>query len=349
MFSKLRPLQNAGVHIHLHCFQYGREQQEILNDYCEEVHYYPRRKGLAGFSSTVPYIVKSRHNKELIDRLLKDDHPILMEGIHCTWLLNDERFKDRKLIVRLHNIEHEYYQHLAKFETSFLKKWYFSRESRLLKKYEASIASKAKFLALTEKDAAGYKQQFNADVTYIPAFIPTNEVRSETGGSPFSLYHGNLSVPENQEAVKWLLQDVFADLKFQLFVAGKNPSLRLKKFCEKSSNAVLFENPSPTHIETLIADAHLNILPSFSSTGIKFKLLHALFEGRHCLVNREMIAGTGLEDCCTVASTAEEMKEHVKSLMSQKFTQEMLDNRIAILQRIFDNDANCQKLIGMIW
>jgi hypothetical protein len=55
-------------------------------------------------------------------RLMQDDYPILMEGIHCTYLLNDERFNERKFFVRLHNVEFIYYRHLFQFTKSVSKK-----------------------------------------------------------------------------------------------------------------------------------------------------------------------------------------------------------------------------------
>ena len=35
----------------------------------------------------------------------------------------------------------------------------------------------------------------------------------------------------------------------------------------------------------MIAKAQINILPSYTHTGIKIKLVNAIFNGRHCLVN----------------------------------------------------------------
>ena len=135
LFYKLPVLQQAGVRIHLHCFEYGRGPQPALDQYCESVHYYKRRTGLAGFSFTTPYIVSSRKNEELLQNLLKDTHPVLMEGIHCTWPLNDYRFKDRRMFVRLHNVEFEYYTQLGNARGSFARRMYYWNESRLLKKW----------------------------------------------------------------------------------------------------------------------------------------------------------------------------------------------------------------------
>ena len=80
----------------LHCFTSGREEQPILKTFCEEVYYYQRRTGHKGFSHQLPYIVCSRSNPELLERLLQDEYPILLEGVHCTYLLQDDRFAREK-------------------------------------------------------------------------------------------------------------------------------------------------------------------------------------------------------------------------------------------------------------
>ncbi len=103
-------------------FEYGRGEQPVLNDYCSEVSYYGRHEGHKGFSHKLPYIVCSRSNGQLLERLLQDDYPILLEGIHCTYLLNDERFSQRRIILRLHNVEYQYYRQLYHSEKSLWKR-----------------------------------------------------------------------------------------------------------------------------------------------------------------------------------------------------------------------------------
>lgn len=170
LFYKLEALKQQGVKIHLHCFEYGRGKQPILNKYCESVHYYRRKKGFAAFSTTYPYIVSSRHNKELLNELAQDEHPILMEGVHCTYLLNDKRFNHRKLFVRLHNIEHIYYRHLFKYTSSPLKKIYYWHESRMLERYEKCIATKAAFWSVINKDVEVYKKMGCRKIKFLPLY-----------------------------------------------------------------------------------------------------------------------------------------------------------------------------------
>src|SRR5512133_461777 len=82
VYYKLKTLHSLGVKIHLHCFEYpGRSRSEDLNALCEEVFYYPRITGLRSAFSFAPYIVSSRKSEELMKNLLKDEHPILFEGL----------------------------------------------------------------------------------------------------------------------------------------------------------------------------------------------------------------------------------------------------------------------------
>lgn len=89
VFYKIKALHELGVHVHLHCFEYGRGQQPELEKYCEEVHYYQRQEGHKGFSLQLPYIVASRNDEQLWKRLNADDYPVLFEGVHCTYGLTN--------------------------------------------------------------------------------------------------------------------------------------------------------------------------------------------------------------------------------------------------------------------
>ena len=125
VFYKLKNLHKASIKIILHCFEYGRGEQKELGNYCETVYYYKRNNSFLNQLSFTPFIVKSRVSEELMANLLKDDYPILFEGLHTCYYINDKRIVNRKKIYRESNIEHDYYAHLAKSEKGFLKKLYF--------------------------------------------------------------------------------------------------------------------------------------------------------------------------------------------------------------------------------
>jgi glycosyltransferase involved in cell wall biosynthesis len=350
LFHKIKALHGAGVKVHLHCFEYGRGEQPVLNEFCEEVLYYTRHEGHKGFSHKLPYIVCSRSNGLLLDRLALDDYPILLEGIHCTYLLNDPRFDGRKIVLRLHNVEYQYYRQLYLSERSLLKKIYYLHESSLLRQYEHRIAAKVKILAVSEKDSEIYRQEFGAtDIDTLPVFLPFHEVQGKEGTGCFCLYHGNLSVAENEQVVDWLLKKVFAHLDVPLVISGKDPSPRLTKLIDQYPQACLIADPSDEELQDLLAKAQVNILPSFNCTGVKLKLLNALFNGRHCIVNKDAVDGTQLASLCHVADNAEGMQSLIKELSAQPFTGEELAERQSTLDILYDQEKNLHKLMESIW
>lgn len=350
LFCKLKALQEEGVRILLHCFDYGRGRQPELNRYCEEVYYYHRNEGHKGFSTHLPYIVCSRSAQALTDNLLKDNHPILLEGIHCSYIVNCSQFAGRKMILRLHNVEFEYYRQLYRHCSSLLRKAYFYNESRMLKQYEKKLANKLPIVAVSPKDVDTYQKVFNArQINYLPVFVPWDSVKSLEGMGTYCLYHGNLSVAENEKAAIWLLENVFNDVKVPFVIAGKNPSARLEKAAHERTHTCLVGNPAEDEMKDLIAKAQINILPSFNETGIKLKLLNALFNGRHCVVNDAAIENTGLESACHIGSNATSLKEIVIQLYHLPFAPEDKKIREAVLGSTFNNKANARKLSSLIW
>ncbi len=349
-FCKIQSLHLLGIKIHLHCFEYGRGKQPELDKYCVSVNYYQRNKGHKGFSIKLPYIVCSRSNKELPENLLKDDYPILLEGVHCTYLLNDSRFNERKIILRLHNVESIYYRQLNKSTASLLKKIYFFLESKILYRYEKSIANKALIVAMAEGDAAYYRNEFGAENTeYLPVFFPFQKVNASPGAGCYCLYHGNLSVPENERAVIWLLKNVFNDLSFPLVIAGKKPSARLERVVHNHQHTCLVASPSEQEMQDIIGKAQLHILPSFNRTGIKLKILNALFNGRHCVVNEQAVRNTGLESICHIGSSAGSFKKIISAMYHQPISAEEIGRREILLGNRYNNMRNAEKLIQWIW
>src|SRR5258708_573992 len=169
-------------------------------------------------------------------------------------------------------------------------------ESNLGRAYEQRVADKVPIRAVSEKDKEDDQKDCGArDISVLPVFLPCEEVRSKEGTGCFCLYHGNLSVAENEQAVIWLLKYVFHSLELPLIVSGKNPSSRLSRLVEQNPHACLIANPSEEEIQDLIAKAQVNILPSFNCTGIKLKLLNALFNGRPCVRNENSVPATCLE------------------------------------------------------
>lgn len=353
MMHRISALKNAGIGIHLHYFSYNeRGTPNELNQYCESIHVYERKTGHKGLSPTLPYIIASRINEELINNLNLDSHPILLEGLHCTGILPFLSVNHRKIVVRLHNEERTYYKELARTTPSLWKKLHFYNESRLIHRYTTRLPGNCTYACISMEDVKTLRNDYHLqDVRFLAAFPAWQEVKSEEGMGNLCLYHGNLSVPENEKAAIWLLKDVFTRIRKPFVIAGKNPSRRLQKFAHLCQHTCLVANPTDSEMNDLVRKAHINILPSFNrnSTGIRLKLLHALFEGRHCIVNDAMVKGTGLEAACHSGTNANAFASIIAQLYHQPFTGEEILLRKKLLGNTYNNEKNTQLLIQWLW
>ena len=189
VYYRIVALAKAGVKIHLHCYTYGREEAKELEQWCEEVCYYPREVGLRHQLERRTYIVASRCSEALLIRLRQDSHPILLEGLHCCLLLEQMAGEGRQLIVRAHNVEHDYYHSLAAVEKNLWKRLFFHIEARKLRRYETQLTKATKVLAISDTDAAHFRAIGCGDVQLLPPSHGHTSVTSLTGRGDYVLYH----------------------------------------------------------------------------------------------------------------------------------------------------------------
>jgi hypothetical protein len=320
-----------------------------LNDFCYSVQYYSRKTGIRSGLGVKPYIVSSRISETLIANLLKDKHPILFEGLHTCGIIGDPRLKGRLLIYRESNIEHHYYYHLFKAEKAMFKKAFFLAESARLRLFQSNLKYATIMLAVSEDDRRYLSSSFrDHKVIHLPSFHGHDEPEILPGRGKYILYQGKLSVPENYKAVSHILSKIWRNDMPRLVIAGLDPPGWLKQMAMEKENVMLIENPKELVMNQLIKHAHINLMLTFQPTGLKLKLINALFRGRYCLVNPAMIAGTGLEPVCSIASSPEEFREQIIKLTSVDFTEEMAISRSKLLVQNYSDLNNCKTLADIL-
>ena len=353
MMNRLRMLKKSDIGIHLHYFSYNeRGTPNELNQFCESIHVYQRKSGSKGLSVNTPYIIASRVNSELIRNLQQDNHPLLLEGIHCTGILRHLELGKRKVVVRMHNEESIYYREMATATRSLWRKLFFYNESRLIHQYTHRLPQTCTYACISTDDVKTLHHNYHLkDVRFLPAFPAWQAIKGEEGIGNLCLYHGNLSVPENEKAAIWLLREVFTRIRKPFVIAGKQPSRRLQKLAHLCQHTCLVADPTDSELNDLIRKAHINVLPSFNrnNTGIRLKLLHALYEGRHCVVNDAMVKGTGLESACHSGASANAFASIIAQLYHQPFTGGEIMLRKKLLGNTYDNEKNTQMLIQWLY
>jgi len=346
IFYKIKALRDAGIQVILHCFEYGRQASKELEDLCFRVHYYHRKSGLKYFLNSDPYIVVTRTANTMPKGILSDSFPVLFEGLHTTAIIEQCKSAGKRILVRAHNIEHLYYQELSRSETNHFKKIFLRSESKKLKRYEAKLTFADHILGIAKHETAYFEQKYG-HALFIPAFHRFEELSSLEGSGDYILYHGNLSVPENSEMFLKLSRKVLSKLGIPVVVAGKDPSNRFLKKLAFYPNIRIVPDPSDSELDRLIQNAHVNLLYTQQATGIKLKLLHALFAGRHCLVNTQMVEGTGLSSLCIIAGKEDDLGHMLKELMLAPFSKAQQMERKKAL-KVFSNRAGAEKILRLI-
>jgi len=341
-------LSQLGVKIHLHAYEYGREQTKELNKHCFTVDYYKRPKGIIYAVKSIPYIIATRNSKRLLENLLKDDYPILFEGIHTCLAMSHPQLTRRKKYIRAHNVEHDYYHHLSKSTKSLYKSMFFSIEARKLKKYERVIQRAHGIFAISNKDMR-YFESLYTHVQLLPAFHASEKLQCQSGRGDYLIYHGNLSVEENIKAALFLIHEVFSKMDINCIITGKNPGAILLEAAAPFKHIQIVANPDDQKINELIREAHINVLPTFQDTGIKLKLLKSVSTGRFCISNSMMVKDTGLESLCSIKDKPEDMILEIQNLMNFDFTDKMIKERRQIWDQLFSNSKGAQIIINEIF
>ena len=352
VFYKIKALKESGIKIILHTFTYGRKDAEELEKLCEKVYYYQRKTGVISQISYLPYIVYSRRNNELLTNLQSNNYAILFEGLHTCYYLNHSLLKNRLKLVRVHNIEHEYYSGLAQNSSSGLKKLYFYWEAFKLKKYEKRLRFADSILTLSFHEKSYFEKAYGKEkIIYLPLFFSFGEkiVLSETT-KPYVLYHGDLSTPENINAAKFLIQFVASlDEEIDWIFAGKNPDNSLLELIQLHKNTSIYANLEEKVLTQLIRTAAVNLLYTNQISGVKLKLLNALYNGHHCLVNEKMVAGSGLDELCQILpDKPEEIIAVIKNCFIEKFPEESIAKREAVFSTLYNNRKNAFILIDLL-
>ena len=348
MYYKITSLAATGKKVILHYFNYNPQRNVgDLKNYCHSIYSYSRKKAIQSLSTLQPYIVTSRINQKLIERLNKDQYPVILEGIHCSGIIPYLK-KDRKIFLRVHNDEAAYYLRLFKTEKNLLKKSYFFLEHFLLSRYQDRIQKDIIVGCLSDTDVITFSNKYSfRHVHFIPCFIPWQTIAVHPGAGEYCLYHGNMQVSENEASATWLIKNIFSKIKIPFMVAGSGISKKLKGLALIYPHVTVVDNPTMEAIDSLIEKAHIHLLPSLNNTGVKLKLLHALFSGKFCITNQAGIEGSKVKDSVFIANTSEEYIKVISLLMNKTFTQDDIEERKPFLQ-LYNNVLNAKKLNALV-
>lgn len=343
VWNRVKALHAEGLNISLHCFMYGPfHPHDAIQEVVSEVNYYPRITWQAMLAPGLPYIVSSRRNQLLLNKLKEDNAPILFEGIHTTGYCDE--LKGRKHLLRSHNIEHRYYNELAKDSQRF-RYLFFQRESLALHRYECNIATHFDTVfTISPLDHQWYESR-EARSVMLPVFHGFTKVDVKEGRGEYILYQGDLSIESNQQAILEIIRILSKANEYKLVVAGRPGDANFEEKLTKYPKLQREADVSESRMTELVRDAHVIIVHSRHAAGMKVKLFPSLYYGRHVVANEASLTHTPIDAALHVYRNAEELTRLLKDIFTQSFTKEDHAARERIVALLPDDGAKAKEII----
>lgn len=346
IYYKIISLKEKNIKVILHIIgDFNEEINRHLEDYCEEIYYYSKGNKLTSLFSLIPYRVKIRANLKLLINLQRDNYPILFEGLHTCYYVKD--LKERPLFVRAHNVEHDYHYLLAKSESNILKKIFLFIEAYKFNRFENILHKVTGVFSISPFEQAYFNTIYNNKSVYIPAFHAVDTFAITKDKEKFVLYHGNLNVSENLAAVLKLIS-VYKDSAYNFIIASTFKERFINRQIKNFKNIKFVKIVTEGDLNELLQNAHINILITAQKTGIKLKLLNALYKGKFVIANNEMIDDTGLESLCVKANTKQEILIKTKKIMQKDYTLDDKNKRLKVLKSIHPR-TSVKKMLTVIF
>jgi hypothetical protein len=345
VFYKIEALHRLGYKVYLHCFVSEIvECSPELKLITEKVFFYSSSKNRFLFFSKIPYSVISRRNKDLLANIEKIDAPVLFEGLKTTYLVHSGKLLNHLKILRLHNIEQDYFKGISNSEKSLVRKLLYYFESFKFKYYENIVSKFDKVLTISRFEEGYVTKKFN-NSCYVPVFHGNSFVSHLEGKGDFVLYHGDLNTSDNRKSVEFLVS-VFKELPdYNLRIASGTGEKFVKDLIKKRENVFFDKLKNFDDLKCLLGQAHINVTWSFQKSGTKLKIINSLFNSRFSIINDNIIDDVVISDLCCKVESKEELILAIKKLKNRAFTD--FNRRSEVLELNLNDNTNV-KLIDEI-
>jgi polysaccharide biosynthesis protein PslH len=264
--------------------------------------------------------------QKLVELLQAEDYDIVQIEtiIPALFIPIIRAYSKAKVVIRPHNVEHEIWARLA---DGFMKinplHWYFRLTAHKLRQFEVNHLTLGDMIVpITRRDEDSFRQMgYNGLAHLAPIGLNSEDyqVRPIKSDKIKSLcFIGSLDWAPNQQGLRWFLQDIWPDVKrhyphLSLHVAGSNSPSWLQGFLRE--HVVLEGQVENAH--TFISEHPIMIVPLLSGSGMRVKILEAMFLGRVVISTTVGLEGIPARDGIEVlvADTTDAFMRHVQALL----------------------------------
>ena len=226
---------------------------------------------------------------------------IIMQWTQIIALLPEVKkmFPNAKIVSIEEDVTFLAAQRRCDLTTNCLKKAYFSREKKCIKRIEKNSLEKSDLVILNNrKDEKLLTENKITAKTWVwtPYFQNLTDLTRTFSNSRDILFYGAMNRPENWMSAIWFIENVFVNLKdkgYRFIVIGNKPSEQLLKFNNDEQIKILgfVEDINP-----FFQNALCLVAPLLLGAGVKIKILEGMSSGIPVLTNSIGIEGIYARD-----------------------------------------------------
>ncbi len=304
-------------------------------------------------SYNIARFYNKRVENKLIEVLELNKYDLIqIEGLFMLpYVYAIKKYSNAKVAFRAHNVESQIWSRLANAATG-LKKWYLNLLSNRIHQFEITKPNAVDYIIpITPEDSDYFHQYFpTKKIVVSPAGVDLQNFKvSDTKAEVKSLFHlGALNWIPNQEAVDWLLTEIFNKLisirnDFTIHIAGKHTPERFYHY-SNSNIVVLGEIEDAVQF---MNSKSIMLVPLLSGSGMRLKIIEGMSLGKAIIstsVGAEGIRYTNQKNILIANST----DEFVQAI------QLLLDNPDMVLQigleakKLIESEYENQSLVNRL-
>lgn len=236
-------------------------------------------------------------------------------------------------------------------DMKYIQKWLIAFESKLLARYETTVAPLFHHLIFTSPaEAKSFGQLTRHESCHgIPMkFDP--DIRKNWGPRHYDrnklVFVGKMDIPHNSSAVVYFCERVWPKIKRQapeatFYIVGKNPTAEVLRLQETYSGVVV--TGEVDDVKRIVSDSALMTAPLLFGTGIKTKIVEAMSWGVPVVTNQ--IGSEGIDanhgEDLFICKSEEELVQNVLLLLNdQEMNDKVSRNSIGYVNRHFSSSVN---------
>ncbi len=257
-----------------------------------------------------------------------------------------------KIVFRSHNVEYLIWERLAQITKNPLKKIYLSLLAKRLKDYETGMLNKYEGIAcITELDLLQFKKLgCIKPLVHIPFGVHLADyIPVQPDHAYPSVFHiGAMDWMPNEEAIKWLLKNIWPQIHFKypnlnLYLAGRNMPGWLTDLKMKNVVVVGEVKDSLDFINT----HSIMLVPLQSGGGMRIKIIESMALSKTVISTSIGAEGILCEDKVNVliANSEKEFVEAIDLCINNKiFSETIGQNARLLIENKYDNRKICNRL-----